>query len=197
MVESILPKLGKKFVAYGFDASQESYVQVRKKFDKKKNVWIFKRAFCNCNTVDGKIKLYHHDDGLGDSVYRKGTSFEEVKSSKFSDWLLENEVILCDKICLIRMNIEGAEYDVLKDLVECGLYKYIDGYFGMWDDLSKIDRQRDKAFRNFLLKHKIYPITFNGRDLGFSLRIKCIQYEVETCIQSGLRNMARLKKLPF
>ena len=38
------------------------------------------------------------------------------------------------------------------DLVNSGLAGYIDGYYGMWDDISKIDKQRDDAFRAFLQK---------------------------------------------
>ena len=63
------------------------------------------------------------------------------------------------------MNIEGAEFDVLQDLVESGLAAHIDGYYGIWDDVSKISVKRDAEFREFLSRNGIRSMTFNGRDV--------------------------------
>ena len=84
------------------------------------------------------------------------------------------------------MNIEGAEYDVIKDLVHSGLSERMDGFFGMWDDLSKIDIERDDDFRAFLLRNRIQTFPFNGRDLEHAFRKKCILYHVHTCILKAL-----------
>jgi hypothetical protein len=95
----------------------------------------------------GKVTLYKDSGrGSGDSLYRESDSYEEVDATRLSDWLLRRNIILQRGICLLRMNIEGAEYDVIKDLVESGLARNIDGYYGMWDDVFKIDQQRDEAF---------------------------------------------------
>ena len=74
---------------------------------------------------------------------------------------------------------------MIADLVDGGLASCIDGYFGMWDDLSKIDKRRDNEFRAFLAKHHISPFTFNGRDLEFHFRVRCIEYEIETSVRAG------------
>jgi hypothetical protein len=88
------------------------------------------------------------------------------------------------------MNIEGAEVDVISDLVESGLAKYIDGYFGMWDDMSKIDQTRDDEFRGFLTKNHIRPFTFNGRDFEApAFRMKAIRYDVVTAIRIGAKRI--------
>ena len=87
------------------------------------------------------------------------------------------------------MNIEGAEYDVIEDLVESQLARYISGYYGMWDDVSKIDMQRDDRFRAFLAKNQIHPFTFNGRDIPWAVRMSCIEYDINTSVLTGMRKL--------
>ncbi len=209
MVHKILPKISNNFKVYGFEANQESFEQVKKKFIGEKHVSLFHVALCHTLPTNGKIKLYHIDltnhlscsgkpqstwesfRGGADSLYRQSDSYEEVEAIRFSDWLRKKNIFMEDKICLLRMNIEGAEYDVIQDLVESEFAKHIDGYYGMWDDVSKIDEQRGNDFRDFLSKNNIYPFTFNGRDPIFPARIKCIEYDIQTHVQAGL---LKLKK---
>jgi len=191
MVDTILPKLCSHFEAYGFEANQVSYEQVRKKFARKENVRLFHKALCYKLPISGKVKLFHNEGGFEDSLYRLSTSYEEVEAVRFSDWLRKHNIILKDKICLLRMNIEGAEYDVIQDLVESGFEKHINGYYGMWDDLSKIDMQCDKKFRTLLSRNHIYPFTFNGRDFALSIRLRCIEYDIKTMFMQGLLKVAK------
>ena len=76
-----------------------------------------------------------------------------------------------------------------------GIAKDIDGYFGMWDDFSKIDKQHDDKFRKFLKKNHISPFTFNGRDFCFNFRIRVIKYDIITSIQSGLQLIKKRNKV--
>lgn len=181
MVDHILPRICDNFEAYGFEASQQSFEQAEEKFSGRKNVKIIHAALCHNLPDDGKIKLYKDmKEGIGNSLYRKTTSYEEVDAMRLSDFFRMNNMDFENKISLVRMNIEGAEYDVLIDLIANGFAKHISGYFGMWDDLSKIDIERDNEFRAFLSKNKIQTFPFNGRDLRWPLRIKCIEYHIQT-----------------
>jgi FkbM family methyltransferase len=192
-INNVLPHMCNNFEAYGFEASQESFKQVSEEFTKTKNVSIFNVALCHVLPKDGKIKFYKDmKTGASDSIYRQSAHYEEVKAMRLSDWLSENNIVLENKIILLRMNIEGAEYDVIKDLVERGLTKYIDGYYGLWNDVCRIDKQRDDEFRAFLKKNQISSFTFNGRDLRWSLRKKCIEYDINTSIQKGLLRLGRI-----
>jgi len=211
MVDRMLPKMSNKFEAYGFEANRNNFDQVKKKFTGKKHVSLYHKALCYALPTNGKIKLYHVDltdhlsnsgkpqesweslRGAADSLYRQSSSYEEVEAIKLSEWLHDNNINLEDKICLLRMNIEGAEYDVIQDLVESGLAKHIDGYYGMWDDVSSIDEQRGQHFRAFLSKNNICPFTFNGRDSIVPLRLKCIEYDIKTHVQAGLLKMIKTK----
>ena len=189
MTDVILPRVCFTYEAYGFEASQESFRQVRVKFSKKRHVILLHKALCN---TQGKIRLYHNArSGLGDSLYREGDSFEDVDAVRLSGWLRERNISLEDTICLLRMNIEGAEFDVLQDLVESGLATNVDGYYGMWDDVSKINVERDAEFREFLTRNGISSMTFNGRDMRWRFRMKCIEYDMNTSVMVGSRRLER------
>jgi FkbM family methyltransferase len=196
MLDKILPRLSTNYKAYGFDASLEFIERAQAKLAGRKNVTFIHRALCYVVPSDGKVKLYRDErDGLGSSIYRSHfNTYEEVEAIRFSSWLLENNFDIKHSICLLRLNIEGAEYDVIRDLVETGLAKHIDGYYGMWDDLSKIDKKHDEEFRVLLDKHQISPFTFNGRDFKSLLRTRCIEYDIKTCVQDGVRRIQKLRK---
>ncbi|TFG24458.1 MAG: hypothetical protein EU529_04155 [Promethearchaeota archaeon] len=195
MVNKILPRICESYEAYGFEAIQEYFLQAQKKFVNKKNVTIIQAALCYVIPNNGKVKLYKGTgDGLGSSIYRTDyIEYEEVEAIRFSDWLREKNFIFKNRICLLRMNIEGSEYDVIMDLVNNGFAKHIDGYYGMWDDLSKIDIQRYEEFRDFLAKNQIFPFTFNGRDFLFPLRLRCIEYDIRTSVQATLRKIKKFE----
>ena len=187
MIDVVLPKLGAAFTAYGFEASTESVKVVQSKFDMRNDVTVIHAALCYNVPPEGKVRLYKDDsEGIGDSLYRKGADYIEVDAMRLSSWIQENGIDLQENLCLLRMNIEGAEYDVIRDLVESGQADRIDGYYGMWDDLSKIDPVRDSEFREYLAKHAINSFTFNKRDLKVPLRSNIIAYDIETSVLRAL-----------
>jgi hypothetical protein len=97
--------------------------------------------------LGGSIRLY--DDGgfgLGDSIYGKGERNEEVQAVRLSDWLKKEAGLDQGRfIRLLRMNIEGAEYEVIGDLFDRGLTSRMAGFYGLWDDVGKIDAERGVA----------------------------------------------------
>lgn len=195
MVNEILPQVCNSYEAYGFEASQESFKQVATKFANKAHVHLINKALVNNIPIGGKIKLYKDMKiGIGDSIYRQTAKYEEVEALRLSDFLLENHLLEDNKIVLMRMNIEGAEYDVIQDLIGNNLFNYIDGYFGMWDDIIKIDIKMDAEFRVLLSKYQIHNFTFNGRDMSryILFRRKCIKYHIHTRIIEGIGRLKRV-----
>ena len=195
MIDKIPPSLCDSYRAYGFEASKEFFDDAAQALRAKNNVNLTNAALCMAVPEDGKIKLYKGPgEGLGSSVYRNNfDDYEEVRALRFSDWVNSMNLHLGSNICLLRMNIEGSEVDVIKDIVANGLSEHFDGYFGMWDDISKIDMKRDDEFRAFLRDNRIHPFTFNGRDLRFWFRIKCIRYDISTAVQAGVKRLERLE----
>lgn len=187
MAERVLPRLAANFEAIGFEANNESYGFVSEHIPDSGSVRVIHAALCHILPEDGKVRLHKDTQGgLGDSLYRETASYDEVEALRLSDFLREHDALSGRRIILLRMNIEGAEFDVIKDLVDSGLASRIDGYFGMWDDLSKIDLQRDEEFRAFLEENRIVTFPFNGRDMGSSARKACIAYHVHTQVLARL-----------
>ena len=68
-------------------------------------------------------------------------------------------------------------------LIDVGFARHVDGWFGMWDDVGKINPEADREFRARLAANGIRPVTFNGRDMPFRLRRACIRYAVRTAVR--------------
>ncbi len=126
-------------------------------------------------------------DGKADSLFgerfAKGhVGYDDVPAVRLSD-ALEKYAAPGEPV-LLRMNIEGAELYVIDDLVAADAVDRVAGYFGMWDDLSKIDPSRDAGFRSTMRQAGIRPVTFNDRDLGHPLRVWAIRYDLDTAMSA-------------
>lgn len=134
------------------------------------------------------VRLYDAGgNGREDSLFSsRGERYEEVPARRLSAFLAERGICLERQPVILRMNIEGAEKYVIDDLAEAGALELVDGYYGMWDDLSKIDPDLDREFRRFLRRRRISPFTFNERDLQWPLRRFAIRFDIETSIRAAL-----------
>jgi FkbM family methyltransferase len=178
--------------SFGFEASRASFESAKERLGAVRGLRLIHVALGFELPEDGKLRLYHSPDaGLGDSLYRQSESFEVVEVVRLSSWLRAQGIDPNTSVCLLRMNIEGAEYDVIRDLVEAGLVGSFAGYFGMWDDVAKIDVKRDREFRALLARHSVHPVTFNGRDLASAWRVRCIEYDLATRLEFGRRKAKR------
>ena len=65
---------------------------------------------------------------------------------------------------------------------EHDLIKYFDGFYGMWDDVGKINQDRDREFRTFLHKQNVHPFPFNGRDMNIESRKNLIKKSLHITI---------------
>ena len=126
MIDTILPSLCDSYRAYGFEASKEFFDDAAQALRAKNNVNLINAALCMAVPEDGKNKLYKGPgEGLGSSVYRNNfDDYEEVRALRFSDWVNSMNLHLGSNICLLRMNIEGSEVDVIKDIVANGLSEH-------------------------------------------------------------------------
>jgi FkbM family methyltransferase len=160
---------------------------------------------------EGEVVRLYKGKGAGkaDSLLRGGgEEFEDVPARRLSSILAEEGWDLARTPTILRMNIEGAEQFVIADLLAAGLAGEIDGYYGMWDDLSKIDPEADAEFQRVLAAHGISKLSFNDRDLGafdarplrfspralpatlrelsFRLRRRAISGDIDSAFQAGL-----------
>ncbi len=195
MVKHVLPRASESFDAYGFEASERSFRVASRDLGELPGVELFHVALVHDVPGEGTVRLYRSARSIADSLHRTNDSYEEVPARRLSDWLVDRRIDLDHAICLLRMNIEGAEFDVLRDLVEQGLAHKVDGYYGMWDDLSKLDEAGDRGFRAYLDRHGIHPLTFNGRDMAWGMRRWCIRYDVGTSLLVGQQRLAGRRRV--
>ncbi len=174
--EQVFSKLPNPKNIFAFEANPESYNIAVDNVRSIKQLKFFNIALVNNIPKSGHIRLYTHESGEGDSIYRiNSNSFVDVPAKRLSDVIKDHNIQLSDSINIIRMNIEGCEFDVIEDLIENDLLKFIDGFYGMWDDVSKIDYEKDKRFRKLMKKVSLYPFPFNGRDMQYNSRKKLIE----------------------
>ena len=187
VLKQILQKQNRSFMIYGFEANPFTYKQVLDNIPKVKNLQLYNYAIINNKHPSGKIKLYTSKNGLSDSIYRSNyDNYVEVPAIKLSDFIYQKHINLSKSVNILRMNIEGAEFDVLQDLINEGLIKYFHRFYGMWDDVSKIDHAKDIQFRKTLKEHNIKPVPLNGRDLQSNARLKIIKKDFNIIINNCL-----------
>lgn len=123
------------------------------------------------------------DSGKGDSLFAaRGEVVEEVPARRLSEILRVDYPWYSSAALLIRMNIEGAEMFVIDDLCDAGMVDDVDGFYGMWDDLSKIDPELDGAFLAMLRGSGITTVTFNDRDMPHLLRMDAVRRSMQRAI---------------
>lgn len=176
VLDTVLQQQDCSFTAYGFEANPDSYEQARQCVPQANNIRLYNYAIINEQPPSGTIKLYISKKGLSDSIYRDNFGEHiEVPAIKFSDFIQKENIDLVNSINVLRMNIEGAEYDVIQDLINSKLLQYFDRLYGMWDDVSKTDHSKDLHFRMIMKKHNIHQVPLNGRDLRIQSRLGIIK----------------------
>lgn len=164
--KNILEKLNLKYEIYGFEACEIFFSKLT--YLNSKNITIFNKAISKKHNET--IKLYFEVNGPseGNSIYKSKYNVSEnnfclVKTILFSQFLIENSINLDDSYNILRFNIEGAEYDLINDLIKNNLNNKIHLYCGSGNDVDKIkyfvDNKLNIEYYNLLnqYKIKIYP----------------------------------------
>jgi FkbM family methyltransferase len=170
---------GERVRIIGFEANPKHYEVARTALAGVAELDLRNEALVGPECSEPVVRLYMgRGDGKGDSLFSergRGRYYEDVAACHLSEVLRDVSTPI-----LVRMNIEGAEVFVIEDLVKAGMAHRIAGFYGMWDDLSKIDPARDVAFRRLLRDNRIAKVTFNDRDMGHRLREWSIRYDMVT-----------------
>lgn len=90
---------------------------IRERFSKNSRIKIFDFGL---GKEDKRFLLYSNDDAS--SVFKQQGESHEIEIKKASHFLKSNSIA---KIDLMKINIEGGEYDLLEELIEAGNVKDI------------------------------------------------------------------------
>lgn len=190
----VLPEFNCTCNVFAFEACPTFYEEAVKRVGNISDIKFFNVALCDLVPENGKIRLYYFGkDGLGNSIYRKnGQQYEDVRAMKLTDIIKEQNIPLEGAVNILRMNIEGAEFDVISDLRKHGLIRFFNGFYGMWDDVWKINPTKDIEFRRLLKKEKISSFPFNGRDLHNEFRKKVILDNLKRTISGAAKKIMKI-----
>lgn len=96
---------------YCFEPVKSFYEDIKHRFEGNDKIVIENLALSNRTKLS---TIFLEEDGS--SLYRDGNSNKEtIKEKDISEFLIENNI---DNISLLKLNIEGAEYDLLEHMIE-------------------------------------------------------------------------------
>ncbi len=170
---------------YAFEANPDYFQAASEVLKGESRVTIVNAAVVGPDHHGGTVSLYLDGrGGLGDSIYsQRGETSIEVPAIRLSDYIRESGINVTKQITIVRMNIEGAELPVLKDLLSSSLAPHINGWFGKWNDSASISPALGTELENLKAANGIQNIAFNDSDskaLYLGLREALIRYELVT-----------------
>lgn len=132
-VTKILCETGAR--VYAFEPNPSAFLVLRSRMKRKKNVFCINKGVYDENTT---MKLYLHERAPEDQVHwSTGSSLLPFKNNVCKNTFVQIEVIdLCgfidrlnQPVKLLKLDVEGVEFRILKKLVETGLVFRIEHIF--------------------------------------------------------------------
>jgi FkbM family methyltransferase len=126
-----------EYNVFGFEACLDFYNTLIEKYALNKNISLEHLAISN--TDDDTIKLYHSNSDDGHSIISSknnlidvDNNYEYCNTIKLSTFIRSKIKYKGNKnhIKILKANIEGAEYHLIKDLHESKMLGYFDYYIG-------------------------------------------------------------------
>lgn len=97
---------------YIFEPVERYYLQIEERFSDNTDIKVFKKGVSNSNE---RIRIFDSEDSS--SVYWGEGNSEEIELVNFSTFLSEEGI---GSIDLLKVNVEGGEYDLLEGIIDNG-----------------------------------------------------------------------------
>jgi FkbM family methyltransferase len=117
-----------------FEVVQSFVDKMEKRFSNNSSIKIYNHGLGN-STRNEKINVSEDSS----SLYVKSNQYEEIKIVDFKEWINENNFL---SIQLLKMNIEGAEYELLERIIDQGFHKKIDNLLIQFHNFTPDARPR-------------------------------------------------------
>lgn len=139
---------------YIFEPVKEYYDELLKKFNGNKKIKIFNFGLSNKSSF---IDIFHND--ASSSIYLTEGFRETIKLEKFSDFIKKEKI---ESVDLIKINIEGAEYDLLDHILDQNLQNKFKNFQVQFHKmLGGTDSRRNKIRSILSNSHKLtYDYTY-------------------------------------
>jgi len=153
---------------YAFEPNPYAFKELQKKFEDNKKVVIYNQGVWDKNTT---TKLFFHENSDQNEVmWSTGSSIIAEKSNVLKSKYQEIEIIdlvefikkIKEEITVIKIDIEGAECELLEKIIASGIYKQVKMIFVETHD-HKIPSLKDKtnAIRKTIKKNHIKNISLD------------------------------------
>jgi len=138
---------------YGFETNPLHYNNIKRIYSNYKQIELFQNAVTN---ISGElIPCYYRKDGNFGSMSIEGSksniSQESkilVESIKLSDFIISKNHDIID---FVKLDVEGAEYKVIEDLIDSGIISKIGAVF-FEDHQNKIESKEWQEHRKIVIK---------------------------------------------
>lgn len=161
----------KEFEIYMFEPDpKDSILKTLENLENKKTKLLPQAIW----TYDGKITFYEKASGSeGNTLLKEKTSREkrrygkrEVDCISLKDWIKES--FSKEDYIILKLDIEGAEYEVMKDLDQSDAFKYIDLFFCEIHGL-KCGKSFDESMEllDICSKYNILPYRWDGNTFNY------------------------------
>lgn len=137
-----------------FEPVQNFADQIKKRFILNKNIVCYDIGLSNKN-IEIEISL----SGDKSSLFKTDSGMEKIKIVNTSEFLTTNKISIID---LMKMNIEGAEYDLLENIIDSGFVKNINNIQIQFHDFVPNANERKAKIQDQLSKthHLTYQYEF-------------------------------------
>ena len=147
---------------YIFEPVKEFYKLIEKKFSKNPKIKVYNCGFSDKNKYE-EIQI----SGNSSSIYSDNNSQKEkIQLIRFVDFIRENEI---EGIELLKINIEGEEYNLLDDILNENIQGKIKNFQVQFHDFIPNAEKRMKNIQNRLsITHKLtyqYPFVWENWQL--------------------------------
>ena len=163
-VSSIFNRYGS--TVYAFEPTNVTFEILKKRFDSIDNITCYKKAVWTENT---NLKFYHHEWSSynkihwsnGNSLLKEkknvnAQDFEVVEAINLSDFVKSITSEKNKNIDLLKMDIEGAEVQVINHLIDTGAINYINILIcEVHDRKYEFLRESTNALRNRVIKNNL------------------------------------------
>lgn len=129
---------------YVFEPVEEFFKKIEKRFSKNKKIFVYKFGLGR-ESQNTKISL----EKSASSIFKKRKEKTNIKLVKTIDFLQEKNI---KQIDLMKINIEGSEYDLLEYLIETGFVKIIKNIQVQFHDFVPYAEERMKKIQKELQK---------------------------------------------
>lgn len=113
--------------------------RIAERFRKNEDIQVFN---CGLGAVSRTETIYLH--GAGSSTYRKRSNAEEIQIEDVKEWFDEHGI---SSVQLMKINIEGGEYELLKRLIETGLIESVENIQVQFHNVAVDSSRRMEAIQ--------------------------------------------------